>query len=118
MLGSKNKTDGNLENKTKRIPNLKALIHEKERAELWSFSAAILPLINNYDLSVASRLRNNSYIRSPVTVKDGYENVIASLETIYPKLGITCKEVGGLVNCNYGFYQGMGPCTDSSKSVI
>jgi hypothetical protein len=98
------------------LSNTQTTNNEKERAELWSFSAAILPLINSYDPSVATRLRENSYIRSPVIVKDGYENVIASLETIYPKLGITCKEVGGLVNGVSGFYKGMEPCTDLSKN--
>ena len=99
------------------LSNTQTTNNEKERAELWSFSAAILPLINYSDPSVATRLRENSYIRSPVIVKDGYENVIASLETIYPKLGITCKEVGGLVNGVSGFYKGMEPCTDFSTST-
>jgi hypothetical protein len=45
---------------------------EKERAELWAFAAAILPMVSHYNPSAAVTLRANAHILNPVAVPDGY----------------------------------------------
>eukprot|EP00600_Ochromonadales_sp_CCMP1393_P006122 CAMPEP_0174954898 /NCGR_PEP_ID=MMETSP0004_2-20121128/683_1 /TAXON_ID=420556 /ORGANISM="Ochromonas sp., Strain CCMP1393" /LENGTH=404 /DNA_ID=CAMNT_0016202769 /DNA_START=87 /DNA_END=1300 /DNA_ORIENTATION=+ len=91
---------------------------EKTRAELWAFSAAVLPILDYYGASVATTLRNNALITNTDVVPDGYAEVKYQIETLYPDLGITCADVGGLASSSYstGYYPGMEPCTDDSTS--
>jgi hypothetical protein len=48
---------------------------EKEKAELWSFAAAILPFVNHYSPSAAATLRTNAYILNPNVVPSGFISV-------------------------------------------
>jgi hypothetical protein len=90
---------------------------EKDRAELWSFSAALLPFVNHYSTSTAATLRSNSYILASNSVIDGVASVKASLEALYPAMGITCLDVGGYTNPSGSrtYASGMEPCIDTIK---
>jgi hypothetical protein len=55
----------------------------------------MLPFVNNVDPSVAVTLRENAYILNTNSVASGYVSAKASLEAVYPALGITCADVGG-----------------------
>ena len=90
-------------------------LKEKARAELWSFTAAVLPLVNSYSPSVAATLLSNTKITNVDTVPSGRAAVKAALESVYGAIGITCTDVGGFYNSDgKAYYEGMSPCTDSS----
>ena len=92
---------------------------EKQKAELWSFSAAFLPFLNYYSPSAAKVLYENSYILNVDTVPLGYAETKLSLEGAYLAMGITCADVGGYVSATdaSGYVTGLAPCTDSSYIV-
>lgn len=88
---------------------------EKSRAELWSFAASLLPMLNVHNPTVASNVEANTLlITAPMT--DGYAFVKTQVESLYPDLGITCAEVGGLISSttSSGYFDGMSPCVDAS----
>jgi hypothetical protein len=60
-------------------------------------------------------LKANSYILNSASVPSGFVSAKASLEAVYPALGITCLDVGGYTSpsgsSNYAV--GMEPCIDT-----
>lgn len=89
---------------------------EKSKADLWSFASAVLPLVNAYSPSVAATLLENTKIMNVVAVPAGRAAVKASLESMYNAMGITCSDVGGVVDMTTrtGYAVGMEPCMDNS----
>ena len=92
---------------------------ERSKAELWSFAAAVLPLMNYYSPAAAKVLYENSYILNVNTVPLGYAETKAAMEGAYLAMGITCADVGGFVNATAasGYVAGLAPCTDS-RSIV
>ncbi|CAM9655355.1 unnamed protein product, partial [Scytosiphon promiscuus] len=94
---------------------------DKEAAELWAFSAAILPAINACDAVVATTLRDNADITlDTAPMSAGYAAVKAELESVYPCLGITCAQVGGLIDEDAGddsYVTGFEPCEDGEGAT-
>lgn len=90
---------------------------EKSRSELYAFATAILPLVNYYNPTAARIIRANTNITSTSIVSDGIPTVKSQIESVYPSLGISCAEVGGLTSSSYtsGYYPDMEPCTDSNS---
>jgi hypothetical protein len=88
---------------------------EKEKAELWAFAAALLPFVNHYSSSAAAILKDNSFILNSDVVKAGFVLVKASLEAVYPAMGITCLDVGGYTNPSgtSTYVSGLEPCIDT-----
>jgi hypothetical protein len=76
---------------------------EKEKAELWAFTAALLPFVNHYSPSAAAELRANAYILNPVTVPSGFVAAKASLEAAYSAMGMSCADVGKLLHKRFDF---------------
>jgi len=90
---------------------------EKEKAEGAVFAAAVLPRIHAASPSAATTIYNN--LRVGATQTD-HKAVKAAFESVYPKLGITCADIGGLWSeAQKGYYPGMEPCRTvvSSKST-
>ena len=89
---------------------------EKSKANLWSFAKAVLPLVNSYSPSVAATLLQNANIMNIAAVPSGRVAVKASLESMYSAMGITCSDVGGVVDMTTktGYAVGMEPCMDNS----
>ena len=92
-------------------------VTDKEAAELWAFSAAILPWVNSCDPAAASTLRANSDITVATSpMSDGYATVKEALESVYDCMGITCAQVGGLLEEGTTDYiSGFEPCDDGSS---
>ena len=76
--------------------------------------SALLPVVSHYSPSAAATLRANSFIRNTVSVPSGFVSAKASLEVVYPAMGITCSEVGGLTTPSGSstYVYGMEPCID------
>jgi hypothetical protein len=89
---------------------------EKSKAELWAFASSVLPLVNAYSPSVAATLLQNAKITNVAAVPSGRAAVKASLESMYSAMGITCSDVGGVVDVTTksGYAVGMEPCMDNS----
>lgn len=90
---------------------------DKEAAELWAFSAALLPQIDNCDQDVATTILSNTDIASTdAPISEGYVTIKQKLESVYSCMNIACSEVGGLMSSAGTYYSGMEPCTDDSSS--
>jgi hypothetical protein len=67
---------------------------EKEKAELWAFSAALLPFINYISPSVAKILKDNSFILNVEAVPAGMPSVkVCMLVCIYLCLYHVCMSI-------------------------
>ncbi|CAN0397378.1 unnamed protein product, partial [Ectocarpus fasciculatus] len=88
---------------------------DKEAAELWAFSAAILPWISACNAAVGTAVRDNTELGSTsAPMADGYATIKGQLETVYSCMGITCAQVGGLLDDTGAYYTDFEPCTDSA----
>ena len=94
-------------------------VTDKESSELWAFSAAILPWIDNCDADVAATVRANADITVATSpMSDGYVAAKASLESVYECMGITCAQVGGILEeGTTNFVTGFEPCTDAGAGA-
>jgi hypothetical protein len=84
----------------------------KEKAQGAAFSAAILPRIATCSPEVAKIISTNMDIASPSPMASGFTSVKAAFETVYNCLGITCKDVGGIVKQGDEYYASAEPCID------
>jgi len=83
----------------------------KEIGEGWAFAAAILPEVHACDADVATMLRANMDVTAETAVSHGYAAVVSGLQCVYECLGITCADVGGLLDGDTGSYHaGHAPC--------
>ncbi|CBN78873.1 probable high CO2 inducible periplasmic protein [Ectocarpus siliculosus] len=92
---------------------------DKAAAELWAFSAAMLPRINECDEEVATLVRANTDIASAdAPMSEGYVFLKEQLESVYSCMGISCSQVGGLViGESTTYYDGFEPCGDSDSGL-
>mmetsp|Transcript_20680 Transcript_20680/g.43807 ORF Transcript_20680/g.43807 Transcript_20680/m.43807 type:complete len:555 (+) Transcript_20680:69-1733(+) len=85
---------------------------EKEAAEGAAFAAAVLPRIHAASPEAAQTIYNNLRVGASSTDSAA---VKSAFESVYPALGITCAEMGGLWNeAEKSYYSGMEPCQDVS----
>ena len=93
-------------------------VPDKEASELWAFSAAILPWISLCDADVGATLLANADISSATApMSDGYVAVKTQLESVYECMGITCEQVGGLVDDSGAYLTGFEPCVDGGSTA-
>ena len=87
---------------------------EREAANGAVFAAAVLPRIHAASPDAAKTIYDNMKVDAPST---DFRAVKAAFESVYPRLGITCDDVGGLWNkAEKKYYPGMEPCiTDQTK---
>jgi hypothetical protein len=87
---------------------------EKEKAEGYTFAAAVLPALHFCSAADATIVYDN--MKQGATATD-YAAVKEAFERNYPCLGITCADVGGLWNSGLvDYYDGAAPCVDASTS--
>ena len=86
---------------------------DKAIAEGWAFAMAALPLINDVSSTAADTVYDNMWIGLAEPVPDGYAAVATAIQSVYSGLGISCTDVGGLVqDATAGTYY-IAACTDS-----
>ncbi|KAJ1459238.1 hypothetical protein M885DRAFT_435638 [Pelagophyceae sp. CCMP2097] len=92
----------------------------KTLAEFNAFATAVVPLIAACDAGAAAVIARNAAIPDALSqsspVPDGFAAVKAAFESTYACLGVTCADVGGLVE-GAGFYAGMEQCTFDGSTV-
>jgi hypothetical protein len=86
---------------------------DKEIGEAVVFAAAILPVIAAVNAAAADLIKKNLGIEAyAAPVPDGYKAVVKAFQGVYPKLGLTCADFGGLLKSDGTYYPGHEPCTD------
>lgn len=86
-----------------------------EVAEGWAFAAPILPLITKCNATAGDIVYDNMWLNADPHVRDGFAVVKAAVESVYPCLGITCADVGGMLSDGEPI-DGFHPCVDSPSS--
>jgi hypothetical protein len=89
----------------------------KEKAEGAAFSAAILPRIHVCDASAAKTISDNMNLDSSSPMADGFVAVKKAFESAYACLGISCKDVGGLLITGTEYYDSAEPCGSAVASA-
>jgi len=89
---------------------------DKEKAEGAAFSGAILPRIAACSTKDAATIQTNVFIDGTISGAGGYAAVKSAFENNYACMGITCAQVGGLVDGNFAYYTGASPCIDAKAS--
>ena len=78
-----------------------------------AFTAAILPQLAQCTASAARLIRANTFLNAqPTPMADGFSVVKTVAEGLYPCLGITCREVGGMFKDGVRIV-GFEPCEDA-----
>ena len=55
-------------------------------------------------------------VTADVPVKDSYSKVAYLLQSMYPCLGVTCADIGGLKGDGGTYFPGLQPCDDAQVS--
>lgn len=101
---------------TKCAAGVKETPKPKEAAEGWAFAAAVLPQLDTCDKVKAKMIKDNLDIASKNPMKDGYAKVYHAMQSMYPCLGITCADIGGLISADDAFYKFAGTCVDADAA--
>ncbi|KAL7526686.1 hypothetical protein ACHAWF_001872 [Thalassiosira exigua] len=88
---------------------------EKEKAEGAAFAAAVLPRVYAIDEAAEKVIYDNLKVGATST---DFRAVKAAFESVYPQMGISCADVGGLYNEAEGkYFPGMEPCVQTVSSM-
>jgi len=85
--------------------------NEKQRAEGAVFAASVVPRVHAASASAASIISSNMSLEATIT---SFSSVKTAFESVYAELGITCRQVGGIVNSEGMYYPGAEPCASGS----
>merc|ERR1740136_322711 len=85
---------------------------EKTKAEGAVFTAAVLPRIHAADTAAATVIYNNMKVGAEST---SFSAVKAAFESVYAKLGISCKLVGGYIGADGVIKAGAGACDSNGE---
>jgi len=80
----------------------------KEKAEGVAFSNAILGAVNHCSASAATTISNNMAYTATST---SFADVKSAFESVYSCLGVTCDDIGGLIDTGSTYLEGAAPCT-------
>jgi len=84
----------------------------KEIAEGWAFAAAVLPQVDAVNPAAAATIRTNMEYGAVTAVVDGYSTVFEAFQSVYAALGVTCEDIGGLLDTETTYIAGLEPCTN------
>eukprot|EP00747_Dinoflagellata_sp_TGD_P169414 gnl/TRDRNA2_/TRDRNA2_198358_c0_seq1.p1 gnl/TRDRNA2_/TRDRNA2_198358_c0~~gnl/TRDRNA2_/TRDRNA2_198358_c0_seq1.p1 ORF type:complete len:551 (-),score=72.89 gnl/TRDRNA2_/TRDRNA2_198358_c0_seq1:30-1682(-) len=82
-----------------------------------AFAAAILPMVNACDPEAAKLIKEDMRMDSAAPMHAGFVPVKQALERAYTCMGITCDDVGGLLDDENSYYKGAEPCITPSPEV-
>jgi len=82
---------------------------EKEKAQGATFAAAVLPKVHSFDSIAAATIYSNMGVEAE---KTSYSAVKKAFEGVYKDIGISCSDIGGLVDPEGNYYDGAEPCSD------
>ena len=88
----------------------------KEIAAGWAFAAALIPQLHHCDANKAKLIREDMSVDADIPVQDSYSKVAYVLQSMYPCLGVTCADIGGLKNDAGTYFPGLEPCDDAQGS--
>ena len=88
---------------------------EKEKAEGAVFAAGVLPKVHAFDEEAASTIHSNMGVDAAST---SFKDVKKAFEGVYKDMGISCSDIGGLLDPEGNYYEGAKPCSSGSKSSV
>lgn len=80
---------------------------EKGKAEGTAFAHAVLPMVHEIDPTAAETIYESLKADSTET---SAADVKAAFESVYEGMGVTCEQVGGLLDDGGAYVPGMEPC--------
>merc|ERR1719364_295397 len=89
---------------------------DKARAEGAAFSAAILGRVAKCDAAAAKVISDDMKIDAAKAMGSGFVAVKKAFESTYKCMGMTCEDVGGLVETGTKYFADADPCKDTSES--
>jgi hypothetical protein len=89
----------------------------KEKAEGVAFSNAVLPMVSHCSASAATTISNNMAYTATST---SFADVKSAFESVYSCLGLTCDDIGGLIDTGSTYLEGAAPCStvESDNAVL
>jgi hypothetical protein len=75
----------------------------------------VLPRLHYCSYEIADLVRGNLDVANHAPMKDGFAQLKAQVESLYPCLGITCADVGAFQN-TAGVFTGAQACTDQTPA--
>merc|ERR1711871_1588248 len=89
---------------------------DKARAEGAAFSAAILGRVAKCDAAAAKVISDDMKIDAAKAMGSGFVAVKKAFESTYKCMGMTCEDVGGLLETGTKYFPDADPCKDTSES--
>jgi len=88
---------------------------EKEKAEGAVFAAGVLPKVHEYSPEAAETIHSNMGVDATST---SFSTVKKAFESVYKDMGISCSDMGGLLDPEGNYYAGAKPCSSGAKSGV
>jgi len=89
----------------------------KDKAEGVAFLGAFLPRLHNCSAEDADTVRRQMWIDGTMESEDSFSTVKTLLERNYACMGVTCSQVGALLDEASGEYLAGEPCAEGGLSV-
>jgi hypothetical protein len=87
------------------------IVDDRADASGATYAAAVLPFVHACNQNDARIIHNNMGIGQ--SDKPNFDNVKAAFERNYACMGISCADIGGLINSSTGdYYEDAAPCDD------
>jgi hypothetical protein len=90
----------------------------KQKAEGAAFSAAILPRIAACSSTAAQLIRENMAMDTNTPMKSGFSEIKQTFESTFTCMGITCVDVGGVIQSGSAYYPLAAPCSDTALNIV
>lgn len=90
----------------------------KEFAEGSAFATGILPKVYECNQAVATLIDEKFQITDGNESSDDPSDYLAAVRSVYGCIGVTCEDIGGLIESGSTYYEGFGPCKSSYGNYI
>jgi len=88
---------------------------EKEKAEGAVFAAGVLPKVHEFDPKAAETIYSSMGVGASST---SFSAVKKAFEGVYKDMGISCSDIGGLLDPEGNYYGNAKPCSSGAKSSV
>lgn len=85
----------------------------KEFAEGSAFATGILPKVYECNRAVASLIDEKFQIKAGNDAGSDPSDFLAAVRSVYACIGVTCEDIGGLIESGDQYFAGFGPCSSA-----
>lgn len=90
----------------------------KEFAEGSAFATGILPKVYECNRAVATLIDEKFQIKAGNDAGSDPTGFLAAVRSVYGCIGVTCEDIGGLIESGDQYFAGFGPCTSAYGNYI